>query len=293
MIWTTLSSSSCLAFLYSKVKSKLESAGYSVMISPLISTGKAADDNSKISMYDDVAATRQVLEGLINQGKLLVLVGHSGGGLVAAHATQGLYVEERKAAGKTGGVVKLAFVTGAIFPVGHEHQDVPFADFQVYLSILLFRFRPEPNVVMLWQQTFKISNCGSECDLYSCSSRLEEAEQSLANFLCQGGKMDCQSPRELLFNDLPDKEAREQITMLSFQPSTGWNGRIQYAGWEEIPSAYMICTKDAAIPLAFQEQMAAMAHCSPIEKCDAGHCPHVSQPDAVAAFLINVAEGAI
>ena len=103
--------------------------------------------------------------------------------------------------------------------------------------------------------------------------------------------MYCKSPREVLFNDLPDAQAEEQTSKLSFQPASGWDATVEYAGWQEIPSGYMICEKDAAIPKDLQRQIAGFASSDPVESCDAGHCAPITQPDAVAKFIVRCAEG--
>lgn len=67
----------------------------------------------------------------MDQGKDVILVGHSAGGFLGSHALSEFTPAARKAAGKSGAVVKLAFVAGALFPPGHEHAAAPFMDVQV------------------------------------------------------------------------------------------------------------------------------------------------------------------
>jgi pimeloyl-ACP methyl ester carboxylesterase len=62
-----------------------------------------------------------------------------------------------------------------------------------------------------------------------------------------------------------------------------------------IPSTYIVCTNDMAIPLAGQEGMIAKAkELAPtsfdvIERSDAGHSPFVSQPEWLTEKLIKAA----
>ena len=121
--------------IYKDVESSLKSYGYEVTMAPLVSTGKAASEapDRSPSMYDDIAAIRKVLSQLVDQGKKLLVVRHSAGAMLSAHAVQGLSEKDQSTAGKSGGVAKFAFVTGALFPVGHLHSPAPFFDIQVCL----------------------------------------------------------------------------------------------------------------------------------------------------------------
>lgn len=88
------------------------------------------------SMFDDIEVIRKAVTAIVSQGKDVLLVGHSAGAFLGSHALQELTPKARNDAGKPGAVVKLAFVTGAIFPPGHEHGPAPFIDIQVYQSRL-------------------------------------------------------------------------------------------------------------------------------------------------------------
>ncbi|OHE97000.1 hypothetical protein CORC01_07785 [Colletotrichum orchidophilum] len=72
-------------------------------------------------LYDDAAATRTVLEELADQGRQIVLVAHSYGGLVAAEGVNGLGIKQRAKQGKDGGVI--IFVYLAAF-VGLQGQSI-------------------------------------------------------------------------------------------------------------------------------------------------------------------------
>ncbi|KUI59774.1 (S)-hydroxynitrile lyase [Cytospora mali] len=217
----------------------LEKNGFNVTTIKLLSTGTPASESPKSpSMYDDIEVIRKAVEAIVDQGKDVLLVGHSAGAFLGSHALREFTPKARKDAGKPGAVVKLAFVTGALFPPGHEHGAAPFMD-------------------------------------------------------VQGDKLFCKAPRDLLFNDIADdKEAQAEVDRLTFQPGFGWDGKVEYAGWTEIPSAYLICEKDACLPPPLQRQIAEAAKTSPIESCDGGHCAPITQPQAVLDFIVKVAKEA-
>jgi hypothetical protein len=67
------------------------------------------------------------------------------------------------------------------------------------------------------------------------------------------------------------------------------------APWKVIPSTYIVCENDQAIPLPAQEGMLGMAHqMAPtsfdvIERCSASHSPFISQPEWLSEKLIKAA----
>ena len=90
--------------------------------------------------------------------------------------------------------------------------------------------------------------------------------------------MFCASPEKLLFNDLSAEDAMEWTRTLSCQPSSGWDGAIDYVGWKKVPSVYLIAEGDAILSRDMQLEMAEMAG-SQVERCSAGHCCMIGQPE--------------
>lgn len=79
---------------------------------------------------------------------------------------------------------------------------------------------------------------------------------------------------------------------LTFQPGFGWDGIVKYAGSLDIPSACLVCEKDACFPPSMQKQIAEAAKRFPIESCDAGHMAPTTQSQVVADFIIMAAKSA-
>ena len=101
--------------------------------------------------------------------------------------------------------------------------------------------------------------------------------------------MHSRDPIPSLFNDFPADEAEKYAKALSWQPSTYVESiHIEYGAWKDIPSVYLYCTQDQAIPLEFQHQLAAMAGAE-TESCDAGHMVTLSQPERVVEFVKKAA----
>ena len=100
--------------------------------------------------------------------------------------------------------------------------------------------------------------------------------------------MYCKDPLALLFNDLPNDEARSWAGKLQCQPASGWDGKVTYGGWTQIPSVYLLCEQDAVLPLELQKKMAGLAG-SEIENCAGGHMVPLSQPNKVVEVVRRAA----
>ncbi|KAJ9501938.1 hypothetical protein H2202_002900 [Exophiala xenobiotica] len=87
-------------------------------------------------------------------------------------------------------------------------------------------------------------------------------------------------PRTLFYNDLSSEDAAR------------WSARV---GWWEIPTSYLICEKDGAIPALFQRKMIADAdealkargstRTIRQEVVDSSHSPFLSMPNRTADFI--------
>lgn len=100
--------------------------------------------------------------------------------------------------------------------------------------------------------------------------------------------MFCVTPEKLLFNDLSPEEASRWAKSLSCQPSSGWDDVVDYTGWKKVPSVYLVAENDAILNKDMQLQMAEMAG-SEVERCTAGHCCMIGQPERCADVVRKAA----
>ncbi|KAL2855897.1 hypothetical protein BJY01DRAFT_231521 [Aspergillus pseudoustus] len=107
-----------------------------------------------------------------------------------------------------------------------------------------------------------------------------------------GGALHCAQPEKLLFGDLPDDEKATWLAAIRPQPSRGWEATVEYAGWKHVPSVYLICEGDNALPVPLQEQLAALAG-SRVERCSTGHLPQLSQPEKVVEVIERAVSGGL
>ncbi len=97
--------------------------------------------------------------------------------------------------------------------------------------------------------------------------------------------MHSRDPVASLLNDLPPADAEKYANELSWQPATYVESiYVDYCAWKDIPSVYLLCTRDQVIPIEVQRQIAAMAGAE-TESCDAGHMVTLSQPERVVGFV--------
>lgn len=75
-------------------------------------------------MYDDASHFRNVISKLADQGKDIVLLPHSYGGIVANESAKGLLKSDRLKAGKTGGIIEIVNISTLTPGVGESAVDV-------------------------------------------------------------------------------------------------------------------------------------------------------------------------
>ncbi|ORY63002.1 Alpha/beta hydrolase fold-1 [Pseudomassariella vexata] len=107
-----------LPLCYDLLKEQLNHLGYEFICPALATLG---DDKQGATWQSDVKLIREVVIPLFDEGKEVVIVAHSYGGIPASAATQGLGIKERAAEGKTGGFRRLVYMaSGGIMVRGQD-----------------------------------------------------------------------------------------------------------------------------------------------------------------------------
>ncbi|KAI0870052.1 Alpha/beta hydrolase fold-1 [Hypoxylon argillaceum] len=104
-------------WVFDNVRSILSSRGFETGAAALLTAG-TTDRN--IGIYDDAANLHSKLAALVDEGKEVVLVGHSFGGLVISNAVEGLSLKQRASEGKPGGILILIYLTALAIPAGTD-----------------------------------------------------------------------------------------------------------------------------------------------------------------------------
>lgn len=100
------------------------------------------------------------------------------------------------------------------------------------------------------------------------------------------------TPVETFYNDLSDEDASKFVSQLKPHSYQTFHSKCTYAAWKVVPSTYLYCLKDAAIPLEIQKLLVeetAKGYGFNTESVDASHSPFQSKPDEVADAIRRAA----
>ncbi|KAF2461886.1 hypothetical protein BDY21DRAFT_368051 [Lineolata rhizophorae] len=107
---------------YSKLISSLERLGFPTAATKLDSVGSL--DPKNVTLARDIEYIReQALKPLLDEGRDVILLMHSFGGIEGSGAAKGLSKAEREVEGKKGGVVGMIWLAGLIMKEGDIWQD--------------------------------------------------------------------------------------------------------------------------------------------------------------------------
>lgn len=247
----------------------LKKAGYTVHGVTLPSVGASP----QVQSFDpDVQAVRSVIDKVLSAGKDAVVIMHSYGGVVGSEALaeylQTLQSGQKQGYGK---VKRLVFVCAFALPEGAslmaalQFKPLPWFILDVRLSVSLFpRSTHKTNVIVINEQ---------EKDIVKPDK-----------------------PQEIFYNDIEPSVAEPYISALRTQSYPTFSSQLTVAPYKIIPSTYILCEKDNAIPVSAQEGMVAGAKAAApsafdvVERVDASHSPFISQPEWLAEKFIKAAQ---
>ena len=92
--------------------------------------------------------------------------------------------------------------------------------------------------------------------------------------------------RELFVQDCDGPTQDAAVSRLTRQAMTAFGQPVRAAAWRDVPTTYLVCTDDLAIPAAVQRERAA--HAGKTVEFAAGHHPFLSRPEDFAALLLDV-----
>lgn len=88
---------------------------------------------------------------------------------------------------------------------------------------------------------------------------------------------------QVFYADVEPELAAEAVERLLPSSYSSQTAPVSRAAWHTIPSTYIVCTADNAIPPFAQEAMAQRA--KTVHRLDASHSPFLSMPEKLAALL--------
>ncbi len=108
--------------------------------------------------------------------------------------------------------------------------------------------------------------------------------------------MTAEDPAHIFYNDLPSDAAIFWVSKLKTHSYETFKSAVSVEPWLKIPSSYLVCDKDIALPPQGQDGMIAAAKeksggkaFDHVERCKSGHTPFLSMPGTVVEFLERVA----
>jgi hypothetical protein len=109
--------------LYDDLKSQLIAQGYETIVISLPSVG-TKDQVSGISLEDDATRIKETIRKFIEQGKEIVQIMHSYGGIPGSESAKGLLKADLEVEGKPGGIAHLVYMAAVIAPVGQALMEL-------------------------------------------------------------------------------------------------------------------------------------------------------------------------
>jgi pimeloyl-ACP methyl ester carboxylesterase len=139
-----------------------------------------------------------------------------------------------------------------------------------------------------------LAGCGNVAHLIYLTAFMLEPGQSLLGLRGgvepewwltseDGRTLTPENPEHVFYNDCPPEVARAAAAALAPQRKDALSQELRAAAWQGIPSTYVICERDNAIPPAAQERMSG--HADTVSRLDASHSPFLSRPHDVTAII--------
>jgi pimeloyl-ACP methyl ester carboxylesterase len=98
-----------------------------------------------------------------------------------------------------------------------------------------------------------------------------------------GDYVEAMTPMTTFYNDVDTMTAGRAVSQLGYQSYASMQQQLTETAWKTIPSTYVICEVDNAIPVAAQELMAERA--DDVQRLSTSHSPFLSQPAALARLI--------
>jgi len=93
-------------------------------------------------------------------------------------------------------------------------------------------------------------------------------------------------PEELFFNDVSEEATRASVDRLAPHSMAAIKAPVSAVAWRDVPTTYVICDRDNAIPVPAQEMLSGRA--GSVTRLDASHSPFLSMPDEVVGIIRGV-----
>jgi pimeloyl-ACP methyl ester carboxylesterase len=99
------------------------------------------------------------------------------------------------------------------------------------------------------------------------------------------------APADVFYNDVAPELTAQSVARVVAQSLAAFQQPLTNAGWKAVPSTYVVCEQDQAIPPFAQEAMAQRA--GEVLRMDSGHSPFLSRPEELADLLRPILDRAV
>ncbi len=94
------------------------------------------------------------------------------------------------------------------------------------------------------------------------------------------------TPEAVFYNGVAPELTAQAVAAIGLQSTSSLTQPLSRAAWRELPSTYVVCEQDQAIPVEAQEAMSGRA--GTVLRLDTGHSPFLAAPAELAALLRGV-----
>jgi pimeloyl-ACP methyl ester carboxylesterase len=92
---------------------------------------------------------------------------------------------------------------------------------------------------------------------------------------------------EIFFNDCSSMDQANAVSRLEPQSLPSFKQPVRSVAWRDVPTTYVICEDDNAIPPFVQEELAKRA--DDVKRLGTSHSPFLSKPDEVVDLIAELA----
>lgn len=254
---------------YKDLKRELVNDGYMVLTPENATSGSIESDIIGKTHMDDVARIHEALSGPLAEGKDVVLVAHSYGGVPGSAAVEGYQVFERQAKGLPGGIKHVVYLAAFALP---QRGASVLAGLGGQYAHFMSR---------------KVSTCigpASSFKYKRCSHQTYKLTRPKGDVVYLN-----ESAKDALFNDVDSATAMECFEESVGQSAASLETPVAFAAPDvSVPKTYIACEHDHALPLEVQLQLAAaLGKNARVVKVKSGHAVHRNAkalPEVIAAI---------
>ncbi|KAF4343956.1 alpha beta-hydrolase [Fusarium beomiforme] len=105
--------------------------------------------------------------------------------------------------------------------------------------------------------------------------------------------VEASTPEKIFYNDLSPEQVAAIVPTLEPHSYQVFHTPLSNEGWRQVPTTYIYCSLDAAIPIHIQKMMVeetAKGVDINTEEIEAGHSPFINMPEAVASCIQKIAK---